>query len=334
MATTITYADKVNNTTSGLPAINKVRDVDMNEIKDAVNDNAALTDTNTADIAALEAIAGYVPFTYKYNSSVVPIGIAAGELRLNSHTPSSVTHVFLHKTDNENVVDDVVEGLQVGSYIYFQSRQKEKVGGLYEITVVTDSTTYMDYTVTVVGAYSVDISGNTGSDVAVSFTPGVGAGGGESNTTSNSGAGQGLALAKSGVDLPFKSLTTSAGIIFTSGATELSIDSKEEFIYGTRSTNGAVTGAQVLDWELFKVFEYTLTGNATLSDLNLPTGTETKVIELIIEGDFTLTLPSYWEALPSNDTYDGTKRNHLVVSCIVGTTSSEDVIYSLQTLTV
>lgn len=105
---------------------------------------------------------------------------------------------------------------------------------------------------------------------------------------------------------------------------------KEEEITGTRLTNASVTGSTPLDWDAYKVFEFTLTGATTLTDSNLPTGTETKVIELVISGNQVLTLPAYWEALPSNDAYDGTVRNHLVVSCIDGDTN--DIIYSLQNL--
>jgi len=49
--------------------------------------------------------------------------------------------------------------------------------------------------------------------------------GGEINTSSNSGAGEGLALAKSGSNLPFKSLTAGTGITLTSAANELQISS-------------------------------------------------------------------------------------------------------------
>ena len=110
-------------------------------------------------------------------------------------------------------------------------------------------------------------------------------------------------------------------------------DQGEEDIIGTRLTDATVTGSTSIDWDAYKVFEFTLTGNTTITDSNLPTGTETKVIEMVVTGNFTLTLPTYYEALPSNDTYNGAVRNHLTISCIVGTTSSEDVIYSLQNLT-
>lgn len=105
---------------------------------------------------------------------------------------------------------------------------------------------------------------------------------------------------------------------------------KEEEITGTRLTVNT-SGTRTLDWSLYKVFELSMTGNTTLTDINLPTLTETKVIELVITGNKTLTLPSYWEAMPNNDTYNGNRRNHLVVSCIKGS-SKIDIIYSLQNL--
>jgi hypothetical protein len=52
-----------------------------------------------------------------------------------------------------------------------------------------------------------------------------GGGGGEANTSSNQGAGEGLALAKSGVDLPFKTLLAGDNISLTSGVDTLEISS-------------------------------------------------------------------------------------------------------------
>jgi uncharacterized delta-60 repeat protein len=93
-----------------------------------------------------------------------------------------------------------------------------------------------------------------------------------------------------------------------------------------------INGTYDIDWSAGEVFVLTVTGNVIISDINLPTGTNTKVIELLISGNFSVTLPVYWEAFPSNDTYNGLVRNYYVVSCINGTTSSEDVIYSLKNL--
>lgn len=51
----ITYANKVKiDDDPSLPAINKVRDVDMNEIKNVVNENASETDANTQSIVSLQ----------------------------------------------------------------------------------------------------------------------------------------------------------------------------------------------------------------------------------------------------------------------------------------
>ena len=57
----------------------------------------------------------------------------------------------------------------------------------------------------------------------VTWTPLAGGGGGEANTTSNQGGGEGLALAKSGVDLPFKTITAGTNITLTPSADELEI---------------------------------------------------------------------------------------------------------------
>lgn len=55
MANTITFADKVYlDENPDVPAINKVRDVDMNEIKSVVNTNASETNTNSTNIAGLQ----------------------------------------------------------------------------------------------------------------------------------------------------------------------------------------------------------------------------------------------------------------------------------------
>lgn len=53
----------------------------------------------------------------------------------------------------------------------------------------------------------------------------AGAAGGEANTSSNAGAGEGLAKAKSGVDLPFKSLKAGACIALSSDADEVTVRS-------------------------------------------------------------------------------------------------------------
>jgi len=64
-------------------------------------------------------------------------------------------------------------------------------------------------------------------------------GGGEANTSSNSGTGDGWALAKSGVDLPFKSLIGETDkVIVTSNAADLTITIGTDIV--------TLTGAQTL----------------------------------------------------------------------------------------
>jgi len=64
-------------------------------------------------------------------------------------------------------------------------------------------------------------------------------GGGESNTSSNSGAGDGWALAKVIVDLPFKSLITTAPITTTVNANDLTID-LNDLVNADISTTAAI----------------------------------------------------------------------------------------------
>jgi len=69
-------------------------------------------------------------------------------------------------------------------------------------------------------------------------------GGGEANTSSNVGVGAGLALAKVGVDLPFKSLIATPPIIITVNPTDLTFSTtlKNTFILGTFADDVLPTG--------------------------------------------------------------------------------------------
>ena len=114
----------------------------------------------------------------------------------------------------------------------------------------------------------------------------------------------------------------------------LGVDQTEEQINGTRLTNATVTGSTNIDWDLYSVFEFTLTGATTLVDVNLPRGANVKTINMVIGGNQTLSFPAYWEALPNNDDYSTTVRNLLTITVINGTASSEDVVYSLTNLAI
>jgi hypothetical protein len=102
---------------------------------------------------------------------------------------------------------------------------------------------------------------------------------------------------------------------------------------GLRITNATTTGSYAVDWNAADVWDLTLTGATTITDTNLPTGTATKVIEFLITGAFAWTPPAYWDELPSSQAYDGAKLNHVVITCINGTTSSEKIYYTNETTT-
>lgn len=102
---------------------------------------------------------------------------------------------------------------------------------------------------------------------------------------------------------------------------------------GTRTTNATTTGSYAVDWNAGDVWDLTLTGATTITDTNLPTGTATKVIEFLITGAFSWTPPLYWVKLPSSQTYDGAKQNHVVITCINGTPGSEKIYYTNELTT-
>ena len=79
--------------------------------------------------------------------------------------------------------------------------------------------------------------------------------------------------------------------------------------------DNAVTGTKNIDWTK-DTFLFTLTGDTTFSDINLPTsGTNTKVITIHMTGEFTPTWPSgYTDHITGS--YDGTKLNTITVEFI------------------
>ena len=89
-----------------------------------------------------------------------------------------------------------------------------------------------------------------------------------------------------------------------------------------------VVAAADIDWSLGIEFTKTLTAAITLTDSNLPTGTETKCIVLYITGEYAITPPAYWKK-HGTGAYDGTKINMFVIDCLNGTSASEDVKYAI-----
>lgn len=129
---------------------------------------------------------------------------------------------------------------------------------------------------------------------------------GEANTTSNDGAGEGLAKAKSGVDLPFKSLTEGQGIKLTGSANEVKVEQRD-----TRVDHGNVsTGTEDLDWAAGRVHEITATGDFTITTSGWPASGVPADMEIILyDADLhTVTLPSWTWSGESEPTLTGHER--------------------------
>lgn len=94
-----------------------------------------------------------------------------------------------------------------------------------------------------------------------------------------------------------------------------------------------IATTKAMNWNLYSVFEYTQTANTTLTDLNLPTGTLTKDILLILDGNFVPTFPTDWEFTPSSEAYDGSVRNQIIVTCVNGNSGTVYIQAQLQNLT-
>ena len=82
--------------------------------------------------------------------------------------------------------------------------------------------------------------------------------------------------------------------------------------FDNRSTTIFVTGTYDVDWSAFSVWDITLTGNATLTQSNLPDTGEEKTIILYVIGDYSLTLPTQWQ-IKNGGTYDGVNGSQIVV---------------------
>lgn len=98
-------------------------------------------------------------------------------------------------------------------------------------------------------------------------------------------------------------------------------------VAGGRQTIASASGTVTLDLSQYSVFEVTLTGAVTIALSNLPTGTDTQTIYLVITGNFALTLPAYLDERSDSLPYDGTETNHLVIAIVNGNTGNEFGIY-------
>lgn len=129
---------------------------------------------------------------------------------------------------------------------------------------------------------------------------------GEDNTSSNVGTGVGLAKAKSGVNLPFKSLLAGLGMEVDSLADEARLRAQDK-----RVDHGTVTSGTVdLDFSAGRVHEITVGGDISLSTSGWPASGKPADIEVILyDADLhTVTLPSWtWDG-GSEPAPSGTER--------------------------
>ena len=86
------------------------------------------------------------------------------------------------------------------------------------------------------------------------------------------------------------------------------------------------TSTQV-DWALGIQFSKTLTANTTLTFTNVLAG---KSITLVVSGNYTLTLPSGFDADELAD-YDSSKTNYIQIYCANATAGSEEFLTSIRT---
>ena len=105
-----------------------------------------------------------------------------------------------------------------------------------------------------------------------------------------------------------------------------------EVLVDSERTTASISGSTNIDWVVNDTKDYTLTGPTTFVDVNLPTGTDTAIKEFVVRGDFALTLSADWVPYPSNDDYDGTADNHIIVTVINGNSASEIIFYSLTNI--
>lgn len=106
---------------------------------------------------------------------------------------------------------------------------------------------------------------------------------------------------------------------------------KEENISGTRRDETGVSGTVTIDWDAEKTVVIDTTNAITITDTNLPQGSNTKVMEMLVKATG-FTVPAYWEQMPSSDSFDTTVRNHIMVTCINGNSGHEIVLYNIVKL--
>ena len=100
-------------------------------------------------------------------------------------------------------------------------------------------------------------------------------------------------------------------------------------IYGKKYGTRTVLSGTAIDWSTdTDVYTKTLTANTTLTDSNLPSGTNTRTITLSIDGAFAITFPAYYKH--KGGTYNTAKVNQIVLQCVNGNGGSERVNYIIN----
>ena len=327
----INFLDKVNASTSPLPDINKVSDADMNQIKNEHNALELQLANLQGQLNNLKDISGLVPFVFNFDDDTSASSPSVGGFKFNTATPASATELYISAQDDNFLVDEFLDKLQIDSLIYIKSRDAVNIGGVFKVTSYTKngSTWYT------LGVNALDGSGAipNGTVCALYILPPSGAGAGEANTASTPQLTRDalITMPKVGVDLQFKALRA-RGMNISNATDYLEFSVYTAYFTGLTSIGGTInTSPLTWDWDVFTARYHTLVTNVVWQDVNLPSF-GTKVIEFILTGNYTLTLPAYWEAMPNNDTYDGSKRNHFIVSCLSGASGNEVVLYSLKNL--
>ena len=89
-----------------------------------------------------------------------------------------------------------------------------------------------------------------------------------------------------------------------------------------------IMAANEIDWNLGNSFKRpTLIADITITDANLPQGTDTKCISLELDGSFAITFPAYW--IWKDGLYNGSVMNRIIVDCINGNSGTQEVYYQI-----
>lgn len=119
----------------------------------------------------------------------------------------------------------------------------------------------------------------------------------------------------SAVDSRFSSLQVFTKIVETALGINILGRLTANSMVGRSTVDGNVSGLFTIDLnDLSEQYILTLIGNSNVSFSNMIEDTQSVVISLSVKGNFALTLPSWLRAMPSNDDYDGTIDNEIVIN--------------------